>query len=136
MSGVVFGLGVGAWIGADQEFYVTGTFIALGLIFIYGIGNIGVTRYYASERRSEFNVFLHGIFPIGSLLILLWGGYKSLVPFPTGDVKWSPIIFAVLLVVGIIFGLSISRTGREAWLGQASASLYARRPGPDEEPQY
>ena len=131
---LVFGLGVGIWIGADQEFYVTGTFIALGLIFIYGIGNIGVTRYYAGELRREFNVFLHGIFPIGSLLLLLWVGYKSLVPFPTGDVKWAPIIFAVWLVLGIIFVWAISRTGREEWLAKSTESMYERRPSPGEAP--
>ena len=79
---LAYGLIVGFWIGPDQEFYVTGIFITLGLIFIYGAGNIGVIRYYLRERRGEFNIVLHGILPAVSTIALVWVGYKSVVPCP------------------------------------------------------
>jgi len=56
------------------------------------------------------------------------------VPFPTGDVKWAPIVFAVWLVAGIIFVGAISRTGREEWLAKSTESMYERRAGAGEAP--
>ena len=34
------------------------------LILVYAAGNIGVVRFYRSERRDEFNPFLHLVLPM------------------------------------------------------------------------
>jgi amino acid transporter len=125
---LAYGLIVGLWIGPDQEFYVTGIFITLGLIFIYGAGNVGVIRYYLRERRSEFSVLLHGVLPVVSTVALVWVGYKSVVPLPTGPVRWAPFIFAVWAVAGVILVWFMSRTGREPWLLRAGEIMHEAAP--------
>jgi amino acid transporter len=128
-----FGLGIGFWIGADQEFYFTGTAITLGLIFVYGAGNIGVVRFYLREARDDFNIWLHGIFPVACTLALIWVGYKSIIPLPAAPVEYAPFVVLGWLVAGVILVWAVSRTGREEWLIKASEVAYERPPTPEEE---
>ena len=128
-----YGLGVGFWIGADQEFYFTGTAITLGLIFVYGAGNIGVVRYYLREARDNFNIWLHGIFPVACTLALIWVGYKSIIPLPAAPVEYAPFVVLGWLVAGVILVWAVSRNGREEWLIKASEVAYERTPTPEEE---
>ncbi len=130
---VAYGLGVGFWIGADQEFFFTGTAITLGLIFVYGAGNIGVVRYYLTEARENFNIWLHAIFPIACTLALIWVGYKSIVPLPAAPVKYAPFVVAGWLAAGLVLMWALSRTGREEWLIKSSEIAYERPPTPEEE---
>jgi len=106
------GLGLGFWVGPDQEYYLMGLAITLGLVFIYGAGNLGVYLYYRTERRSEFNYLLHLIFPLLSTFALLWVGYKSVVPLPAAPVRYAPWIVGAWFAIG--FGLSVvfPRIGR------------------------
>ena len=127
-----YGLGVGFWIGPDQEFYFTGVAITLGLIFIYGAGNIGVIRYYLGEARSSFNIWLHGIFPVASTAALIWVGYNSIVPLPAAPVKWAPVLVGAWLIAGIVLVWAVSRTGREEWLLKAGQVAYERPMTPEE----
>ncbi|MGY2872817.1 amino acid transporter [Marmoricola sp. URHA0025 HA25] len=121
---VLYGLGVGLWIGPDQELYMTGVVITLGLIFVYSAGNVGVIRYFLTERRSHFRFFLHGVVPVISTAALVWVGYKSVVPLPTGPVAWSPFVFAAWVLVGVLLVWRMSRTGREAWLVHAGKTMF------------
>jgi amino acid transporter len=114
-----FGLGLGVALGPDQEFFLMGVAITLGLIFVYSMGNVGVFRYYRSERPGEFNVLLHVVFPLLSTIALLWVGYKSIVPLPDLPVGYAPFVVGVWLVIGIILVWWLSRTGREEWLRKA-----------------
>ena len=128
-----YGLGIGFWIGADQEFYFTGVAITLGLIFIYGAGNIGVVRYYLREARDSFNLWLDAVFPIACTLALIWVGYKSIVPLPAAPVEYAPFVVAGWLAAGLVLVWALSRTGRENWLVKASEIAYERPPTPEEE---
>jgi amino acid transporter len=118
-----FGLGLGLAIGPDQEFFLMGVAITLGLIFVYSMGNVGVFRFYRAERPGEFNVLLHVVFPLLSTIALLWVGYKSIVPLPDPPVSYAPFIVGVWLVVGIVLVWLLSRTGREEWLRKAGAVM-------------
>jgi amino acid transporter len=121
---LVFGLGLGFWLGPDQEFYLMGVAITLGLIFVYGAGNIGVMRYYWTERRSEFNPLLHGVFPLFSTLALIYVGYKSIVPLPSMPVGAAPYLVGVWLVGGAVLVGVMSRTGKEEWLVKAGEAAH------------
>lgn len=116
---IVYGLGLGLMIGPDQVFYVTGVFIGLGLVFIYSIGNVGVIRLYLGAKKASFNFFLHVFFPVISTVALLWVGYNSLVPFPSGNAFWGPIVFLMWAVAGGAVVWLLSRTGNEGWLTAA-----------------
>jgi amino acid transporter len=117
---LIFGLGVGIVLGPDQEFFMMGVAITLGLILVYIAGNIGVFRYYLREERGRFNVFLHLILPLFSSVALIYVGYKSIVPFPSFPVAIAPILVAGWILLGIALTIYASRTGTEEWLDRAA----------------
>lgn len=118
------GLGVGFWIGPDYEFYVIGLMLTLGLIFVYGAGNIGSMKYYLTKARSKLNWFLDVILPIGSTAALIWVGYKSIVPLPESPLRYAPFIVAGWLALGALLVLFLALRGREDWLVRASEAAY------------
>jgi amino acid transporter len=116
---LAIGLGVGLWIGPDQEYYMIGTAMTLGLMFIYGAGNVGVYFYYRRERPAEFRYFLHLILPLLSTVSLVWVAYKSAVPLPEPPVRYAPIIAAVWLIVGVTVMLTVPGASGTPLLGEA-----------------
>jgi amino acid transporter len=112
-----FGLGVGFWIGPDHEFFTWGIALTLGLILVYAAGNVGVVRFFRSERRDEFNPFLHLILPVASTIAILVVGYKTLSPLPaTSPEKYAWIPVLIWLVAGIAILAVMRSRGREEWL--------------------
>jgi amino acid transporter len=99
---LAIGLGVGFWIGPDQEYYVFGVAMTLGLMFIYGAGNVGVFFFYRRERPAEFRFFLHLLLPLLSTASLVWITYKSVVPLPDPPVRYAPMIALGWLIAGIV----------------------------------
>jgi amino acid transporter len=118
---LAIGLGLGFWIGPDQEFFMMGVAITLSLAAVYSLGNLGVVLYYWRERRSEFNLWLHLVFPVVSTAALGYVCYKSLSPLPALPVGAAPWIALGMLVIGVIVVFAISWTGREEWLRKAGA---------------
>jgi amino acid transporter len=93
--------------------------ITLLAIIIYSMGNIGVFLYYRSDRRAEFNPWLHFIFPLLSTISLLWVGYKSVNPLPAPPVKYAPFVVAGWAVFALIVTFLMSRTGKERWIRES-----------------
>jgi amino acid transporter len=108
---LAIGLGIGLWIGPDQEYYVIAVAMTLGLMFIYCAGNIGVFFYYRRERPAEFRFLLHFLLPLLSTISLLWVAYKSAVPLPEPPVRYAPIVAAVWLFCGVVIMLTARRAG-------------------------
>jgi amino acid transporter len=134
---LAIGLGLGFWIGPNQEFFMMGVAITLSLAAVYSLGNLGVVRYFWRERRSEFNIWLHAVFPVVSTAALGYVCYKSLVPLPALPVGAAPWIALGMLVTGVIVVFAISATGREEWLRKAGAVYEGDLPQPavaDEPP--
>ena len=127
---LVIGLGLGFWIGPNQEFFMLGIAITLSLAAVYSLGNLGVVRYFWRERRSEFNIWLHLVFPVVSTAALGYVCYKSLVPLPALPVGAAPWIALAMLVSGVIIVFAISWTGREEWLRKAGAVYEGDLPQP------
>jgi len=121
---LVIGLGLGFWLGPDQEYFMMGTAITLGLIFVYGAGNLGVFRLYRGEHAREFNPLLHLVFPLFSTLALLYVGYASISPLPAYPVSIAPFLVAVWLIAGVFLAWYLSRTGKEEWLRKAGQTAY------------
>jgi amino acid transporter len=103
------GLGVGFWIGPDQEYYVLGVAMTLGLMFIYFAGNIGVYFFYRRMRPAEFSFLLHFLLPLLSSISLVWVAYKSAVPLPEPPVRYAPVLAALWLLIGIVLVLTVRR---------------------------
>ncbi len=120
------GLGLGFWIGPDQEFFFMGVVITLGLVLVYCAGNLGVFRFYRGERRSEFRPLLHAVFPLVSSIALIWVGYASVIPLPEAPICYAPFIVLGWLVLGILLLLVMKSTGRESWILKAGQIAYER----------
>jgi amino acid transporter len=117
------GLGIGFWIGPDQEYYVMGVAMTLGLMFIYFAGNVGVYFYYRRQRPAEFRFLLHFLLPLLSSISLVWVAYKSAVPLPDPPVRYAPILAAVWLLAGIIVVLTVRRAAGTPLLPLDSAGI-------------
>lgn len=119
---LVFGIGMGFWIGPDQEFFLMGTVLTLALALIYSLGNLGVFLFYRKERRQDFHPVLHAVFPLISSVAILWVAYKSVVPLPAWPISYAPAIVAVWLAIGILVLTAMKMIGREKWLLQAGSA--------------
>ena len=121
---LAIGLGLGFWIGPDQEFYFMAVVITLGMALVYSAGNIGVFRFYRSERRSEFRWIQHCAFPLISTVALIWVAYRSILPLPPAPVGYAPWLVAVWLVLGTILVWALRCAGREDWVLRAGRVAY------------
>ena len=113
------GLGLGYWIGPEQEYYFMGVVITLGLVFVYGVSNYGVYRFYHGEKQQEFRIWQHALCPLISTVALIWVGVEATVPLPPAPLLYAPALVGVWLAAGCILVWWMSRTGREAWLLKA-----------------
>ena len=115
----------------DVLFFWFGIAITLGLIGVYGLGAVGVIRYYWRERRDEFNWFWHLIVPVISILAILAVGYYSLQGL-AAPYLYAPIFVAVWILVGIVILLIARARGGETWLLKAGEVAYERQATPEE----
>ena len=121
----------GLIMGPANLYYWLGIVITLGLIGVYGLGNIGVIKFYRTEHRDEFNLFWHLVIPVVSTLAIIIVGYESLQGL-TGTLFWAPWFVVAWLVVGGALLLWMRRRGKEAWLLKAGEVAYERQATPEE----
>jgi amino acid transporter len=129
---LLIGLGLGFWLGPDQEFFMMGVAITLGLVLVYSAGNLGVLLFYWRERRDEFNWLLHFVFPVVSTGALFWVGYKSIVPLPASPINAAPFIVLGSLATGILILVVMRLRGREEWLLRSTETARERPETPEE----
>jgi amino acid transporter len=119
------GFGMSLALGPANQLYLLATVITLGLSLVYIAGNIGVMRYYLTERRAELNPLLHIIFPVASSVALVVVCYKSVVPLPAWPVSLAPFITIGWVVIGLVVVALLQRSGRAEWLQRAGDVLKA-----------
>ncbi len=119
---LVFGIGVGLWIGPDQEFFLMGTVLTLALAVIYSLGNLGVFLFYRKERPQDFHPVLHALFPVISSVAILWVAYKSVVPLPAPPISYAPAIVVGWFVAGGLVLIVMKLIGQEQWLLRAGSA--------------
>ncbi len=124
MFGVSFGLGYS--IGPDKEFEFMGTVLTFALIIIYSAGNLGVFLFYFRERRSEFKVMPHAVFPFVGTTALLFVGYNSLTPWPAPPTGYAPWVVGVWLLLGLLVLIVMKLRGKEDWLAEAGRIAHER----------
>ena len=96
----VIGLGLGEWIGPAKEFEFMGTVLTFALILTFSAANLGVFLYYFRERRDEFQVVLHLVFPVLWTLALFFVAYSSLKPWPAPPIGYTPWVVMIWLAPG------------------------------------
>jgi amino acid transporter len=119
---LLVGLGLGFWIGPDQEFFLMGEVLTLALALIYTAGNLGVFLHYRRERREEFRLFWHAVLPLVSSAAVLRVAYSSVVAWPPPPLRYAPFIVAGWLGLGLAILVLMKPLGREQWLLHAGAA--------------
>ncbi len=118
------GLGVGFWIGADKSFFlVDGLVLVMGVLFVYVVANVAVFAYYLWQRRGEFNVILHVLFPLVSTGALIYALVYSFIPFPASPYKYAPLIDGIWLLLGIAVLLVMYVQRNDKWLLTAGSAI-------------
>ena len=119
---LLVGLGLGFWIGPDQEFFLMGEVLTLALALIYTAGNLGVFLYYRRQRRGEFRPLRHALLPLISSAAVLGVAYLSVVEWPPPPLRYAPFIVAGWLALGIAVLVLMKARGQEQWLLRAGAA--------------
>jgi amino acid transporter len=107
----------------EDVFFTWALTITLGLIVMYIMANIGVIRFYRTEKRDQFNPVLHLLVPIVATIAVGYVGYKSVVPLPAAPVKYAPFILIGWLVLGAVFLVWQNARGNREWLAKAQMAM-------------
>ena len=114
------------------------------VLIIYTMGNIAAWMLYRGERRSEFSIWLHGVFPalstLGMLAVLLFslniiGGDPLTIQgpsLPVAPFNYAVIFVGVWFIAGILLVLYLRASGHEDWI-KAAAEGASERPATPEE---
>jgi hypothetical protein len=90
---------------------------------MYILANIGVIRYYATEKRSEWNTLVHLIFPVIATIEMLFVAYKSIVPLPDPPARYALVFFVIYTAIGGGLLGYLKARGREDWLDRARLAM-------------
>lgn len=109
--------------GVDNTFFTWALAITLGLILMYVLSNIGVFKFWYTERRAQFNPFLHGVIPLFATVAVIIVAYNSVVPLPAPPVKWAPLVIGVWLLLGVALLVYQQVRGNRDWLKRAGMAM-------------
>jgi amino acid transporter len=99
LYGLVIALLAGWKWGPFMAFVILATATAIVVILIYMTVCVASIAFYWRQRRSEFNVFLHGVFPVLGLIAFigpLYYQYRPLPPYPIRYANWIAIGWVAL----------------------------------------
>ena len=121
---LVAGIGVGFWFGADVSFFlIDGLILVIGVTVVYLFANLSVFMFYRGEKKAEFNVLLHVVFPLLSSLVLIYAVVQSFNPAPAEPYSWAPVIDGVWFLAGVVILVWMRARGREDWLLNAGEAI-------------
>jgi amino acid transporter len=109
--------------GVDNTFFTWALAITLGLILMYVLANIGVFKYYLTQKRAEFNPVLHLVAPLFATIAVGVVAYYSVVPLPAPPVQWAPIVIGVWLLLGAAILIYQQARGNRDWLERAQMAM-------------
>lgn len=109
------GIGLGLLIGPENEFDFMGLVITFTLALIYSMGNIGVMRYYLTEKRHEFNFILHIIFPVVGIVTLAFVIWSGLIPWPPAPYRYTFWAVVVWFLLGLFILFMMRILKKDNW---------------------
>jgi amino acid transporter len=121
---LVTGLLLLVWLGAVNGYFYESFVLALAVLIVYAMGNLGVFLLYWRQYRSEFNIFYHAVFPLLSTLALIWLGYELFNPFPTVPLVYALPTIAIWFLIGVVILFVMRARGKEEWLTRAGESAF------------
>jgi amino acid transporter len=123
---------LGALITPLGVYSFLGSLLALGIVILYILMNLGLPRYYRRQFPAEFSMLRHGVLPvIGSVLMLL-PIYGLLWPVPDWPFSLVPYILLVWVVggTGYFFYLRANHPERIEAMGRVWEPDADPAPGP------
>ncbi len=120
-TGIIVGIeaGVAASPAAFNSFLWSGTIGTLILLVVYVLASIGCIILVFVRHKLPVPTW-QIIIPIAGLVVLGYTLYRNVIPYPTGDSAWFPVVAGVWLAVAVVAVLVAAGTARK--LGAALAA--------------
>ena len=99
---LVIGLIAGHVWGPLAAFGNLGYLSSLGILPIFILTNFGLTRFMRSRYPSEFNIWLHGIFPALSSITFVAAIWLNIHPWPKAPLNYMPGIIILVVIIGVV----------------------------------
>jgi amino acid transporter len=115
-------------ISAFEWSATVGTLVVL---FVYMVVTAGAMRLLFFSGMNEVRR-IEAIIPVAALLVLGYTIYRNVVPYPTGDDRWLPMlagIWVLVAVAGVVASPSVARR-----IGAKLTASDGLRPAPEREP--
>jgi amino acid transporter len=103
ISGFAAILLVGLLLQPDIIFGFLGTIATLGVIVLYAMANLALTRYMRREQRDQFSVWRHVVAPWIATLALIPVLFVTVYPEPSWPYNLAPYLFVAILVAGFAY---------------------------------
>jgi amino acid transporter len=104
---------LGALITPLSVYSFLGSLLALGIVILYIMMNLGLVRYYRREFPEEFSVVRHGVLPVVGSVLLLLPIYGLLWPIPDWPFNLVPYILLLWVVAGALYFLHLRKNHPE-----------------------
>jgi amino acid transporter len=115
---LVVALVLGAAFDPVGGFSIIATAVTIVVILVYITISVSTIVFYLRERRDEFNVLLHGVFPVLAILILLAPLYYQFAPLPPYPVRLGNYFAIAWIVLGFV-ALGLAAAQRPQAIAQA-----------------
>jgi len=115
---LVVALVLGAAFEPVGGFAIIATAVTIVVILVYMMVSLACMVFYLRERRDQFNVLLHGVFPVLAILVLLAPLYYQFAPLPDYPVRLGNY-FAILWIVLGFIALGLAASQRPQAIAQA-----------------
>ena len=103
VAGIAAILLVGVLLRQDYIFGFLETIATLGVIVLYAMANLALTRYMRREQRATFSVWQHQVTPWVATLALLPVFFVTVYPEPPWPYNMTPYLFLFLLAAGFLY---------------------------------
>ena len=120
------------WWGKENIWFVDGGMITFALGTIYILGSLSVINYYLREKRDQFNVLMHGVFPIATSIAMVDPLLQVAQPVPAGALQVGPDHGLRLGDRRMIVVALLAFLGKESWLQAAGRAADERPESPEE----
>ena len=120
-TGIIVGIeaAVAASPAAFNSFLWSGTIGTLILLVVYVLASIGCIILVFVRHKLPVPTW-QIIVPIAGLVVLGYTLYRNVIPYPTGDSGWFPVVAGVWLAVAVVAVIVAAGTARK--LGAALAA--------------
>ena len=110
--------GVAAQPAAFNSFLWSGTIGTLILLVVYVLASVGCIMLVFVRHKLPVPTW-QIVVPIAGLIVLGYTLYRNVIPYPTGDAAWFPVVSGIWLAVAVIAVIFAAGHGAQARRGAA-----------------